>query len=198
MDKSKLSPGDLLLPQNMIRLYAHGVFPMSDAEGNVNWYYPQTRAVIPLDKFNMPRTLKQFMKTCNFTYKFDYNILGVVKRCASRKRTWISQSLIEAYTGLIKIGHVHSVEVYVDKKMLGGLYGVTYKGAFFGESMFSKVSQASKTALVKLVEHLQEKNFTLLDIQFMTPHLKMFGAKEISLEEFNRLLISAYSREVKF
>ncbi len=193
-----IDPKELLKPQNMLRLYSLGAFPMADDDGKINWYLPEIRTVIPLDDYNIPRSLRKFMEKSDFEYEFDKNILGVIKECANREQTWISEELIEAYKGLIKLNHVHSVEVYRGKRLVGGLYGVTYKGAFFGESMFSKVSQASKSALVKLLEHLNSKGFVLLDVQFQTEHLKMFGAKEISFGEYENLLVKAYKKEIEF
>lgn len=189
---------DLLKPENMILLYARGAFPMADDTGKIDWYMPEIRTIIPLENFNIPRSLRKFMEKSGFEYKYDKKTLEVIKSCADRERTWISNELIEAYKNLIALNHVHSVEVYSGEKLVGGLYGVTYKGAFFGESMFSKVSQASKTALVKLIERLNQKGFVLLDVQYQTPHLKMFGAKEISFEKFEQLLLRAYLKNVNF
>jgi leucyl/phenylalanyl-tRNA--protein transferase len=106
--------------------------------------------------------------------------------------------LIEAYLKLKELGHVHTVETWLNKKLVGGLYGISFKGAFFGESMFSRVTQASKFALVNLLNHLNEKGFVLLDVQYMTEHLKMFGAKEINFADYNNLLIEAYGKECIF
>ena len=189
---------ELLKPGNMISLYARGAFPMSDEKGVINWYMPEVRTIIPLDNYNVPRTLRKFMGHSNFEYRFDYNIIKVIKNCADRKETWISSELIKAYKGLIKNNYLHSVEVYRNNNLVGGLYGVTYRGAFFGESMFSKVSQASKSALVILLKHLSKKGFVLLDVQFQTEHLKMFGTKEISFDEFQTLLIKSHSKDVSF
>jgi leucyl/phenylalanyl-tRNA--protein transferase len=172
---------DLLLPNNMIRLYARGAFPMAEPTGEINWYLPEIRAIIPLDNYNVPRSLRKFMETADFQYRFDTAVMEVVRQCANRPSTWISERLIEAYEGLHQSGFLHSVEVWRENKLVGGLYGVTYKGAFFGESMFSAVSQASKCALVKLIEHL-----------------KMFGTVQINYEEFNNLLARAYKRNVVF
>ncbi len=171
---------------------------MADENGQINWYLPEIRTIIPLDNYNVPRSLRKFMEKADFKYEFDKNILGVIRVCASREHTWISEELIEAYKGLIDTGNIHSVEVYQKNKLVGGLYGVTYKGAFFGESMFSKVSQASKSALVILIKHLKKQGFVLLDVQFQTEHLKMFGATEISFKEFENLLEKAYERDVMF
>lgn len=172
----------------VLSLYAHGYFPMGDEEGSVDWYYPKIRTIIPLDKYNIPRSFRKSVPKLNFEIRIDTQIISVVRACAERSKTWISEDIIEAYIRLKKIGHVHSVETWSNNHLVGGLYGINYHGAFFGESMFSIVPQASKFALMKLLEHLNNKKFILLDVQFMTEHLKMFGAKEITLEEYNLLL----------
>ena len=192
------SKEELLKPENMLSLYARGAFPMADEFGVINWYMPGIRTIIPLDNFNIPRSLKKVYKQSNFEYRIDFNTIEVIKNCADRETTWISDELINAYKGLINLGNLHSVEVYKDNKLVGGLYGVSYNGAFFGESMFSKVTQASKCALVKLIERLNQRSFALLDVQYQTDHLKMFGAKEISFNEFSKLLVEAYSITTTF
>ena len=154
-----LSKKDFLIPENMITLYARGAFPMADETGEIDWYIPEIRTVIPLENYNIPRSLKKFYMESDFEYKFDTSTLEVIKNCADRSSTWISEELIEAYKGLLKLGYLHSVEVFQKNKIVGGLYGVTYKGAFFGESMFSNISQASKCALIKLIEKLNDQGF---------------------------------------
>jgi len=192
------SKKDLLKPQKMILMYSRGAFPMADESGEIDWYMPEVRTIIPLDNYNVPRSLKKFMGTSGFEYRFDTSTIDVVQNCSRRKQTWISNELVEAYKGIQKLGHLHSVEVFLKEKLVGGLYGVTYKGAFFGESMFSKVSQASKAALVKLIERLNECGFTLLDVQYQTEHLGMFGAKEISFDEYSSLLFESYKKDSVF
>jgi leucyl/phenylalanyl-tRNA--protein transferase len=183
----------------MLRLYAGGAFPMADElTGEINWYMPTIRTIIPLDSYNIPRSFKKEIPKLDFEVKFDSDFLSVVKGCAERDKTWISRELIDAYLRLEKIGHVHTVEVWQNDKLVGGLYGITYNGSFFGESMFSRVTQASKFALMNLIIHLNEKEFVLLDVQYLTEHLKMFGAKEITFDEYNRLLITANARECEF
>ncbi|MBM4170830.1 MAG: leucyl/phenylalanyl-tRNA--protein transferase [Ignavibacteria bacterium] len=199
MNKSGIiSEEDLLKPQNMIRLYSRGAFPMADDSGKINWYLPEVRTIIPLMEFNIPRSLKKFMKRTDYEYRFNFNQLEVIKQCAQRESTWISEKLIDAYKNLINFNYLHSVEVYQSNRLIGGLYGIAYKGAFFGESMFSLVSQASKCALVKLIERLTYNNYSVLDVQFQTEHLKMFGAREISFDEFYELLLVAYKSETSF
>jgi len=197
-NEKHISNVDLLKPENMILMYARGAFPMADENGDINWFMPEMRTIIPIHNYNLPRSLKNILKTNDFEFRFDSNTMEVVKRCADRESTWISKELIKAYKGLQKLGHLHSVEVYQKNVLVGGLYGVTYQGAFFGESMFSKISQASKCALVKLLERLREKEFSLLDVQYQTDHLKMFGAKEIQFEEFADLLVKAYQKDLSF
>ena len=199
MNSKIYSKEDWLKPENMIRLYSRGAFPMADEiTGEINWYLPEIRTIIPLDNYNVPRSLKKILEENIFEFRYDHDFYSVVKGCADRNETWISDRLIQAYLQLDKLGYVHTVETWQKGKLVGGLYGISYGGAFFGESMFSKVSQASKAALVKLIEHLNEKEFVMLDVQYMTPHLKMFGAKEISFDEFNGLLLECYKRNCRF
>ncbi len=200
MNKNQKFNQELFLePGNMLRLYARGAFPMADEKtSDINWYLPEIRTIIPLDSYNFPRSLKKTMDKFDYEVRYDFDFLSVVKACANREKTWISEELIKAYLRLYSLKHIHTVEIYIQNKLIGGLYGVTFRGAFFGESMFSKITQASKIALIKLIKHLNEKKFSLLDVQYMTPHLKMFGAKEISFEEYNRLLLLAYQNEVEF
>jgi leucyl/phenylalanyl-tRNA--protein transferase len=190
---------DFLKPDNMLRLYATGAFPMADEKtGLIEWYLPETRCIIPINNFNIPRSTKKEIERLNFEIRYDTEIISVIRGCADREHTWISDRLIEAYKRLIKRGHLHSVETWKDGILVGGLYGVTFRGAFFGESMFSKTSQASKASLISLLNHLQENDFALLDVQYMTEHLRMFGAIEISLDEYKEFLVEAYQRICTF
>jgi leucyl/phenylalanyl-tRNA--protein transferase len=199
MSEKPLNNKELLLPDNMLRMYAAGAFPMADDKnGKILWYLPEIRTIIPLLNYNIPRSLKKFMPTCGFEFRTDTDFLSVVKGCAGREKTWITDELIEAYLRLYKRKHIHTVEVWQNGELVGGLYGIAFRGAFFGESMFSKVPQASKAALAYLLEHLSERDFVLLDVQYMTPHLKMFGAVEISFEEYQNMLNSAYIRNCEF
>ena len=198
-DKKEDLIDEFLKPGNMLRLYATGAFPMAvEKTGAIEWYLPDTRCIIPLDKFNIPRSAKNKIDKLNFEIRFDRETVSVIRGCADRDHTWISEKLIEAYKRLIKRGYLHSVECWKDESLVGGLYGVTFRGAFFGESMFSKVPQASKAALIFLLNHLHKNNFALLDVQYMTEHLKMFGAIEISLEEYKENLLEAYQRICTF
>lgn len=197
--KEHLDPKELLKPDNMLRLYASGAFPMADSgTGIINWYLPEIRTIIPLNSYNIPRSTRKVIVDKNFEIRFDTDFERVLEGCADRESTWISDELKSAYRRLKKRGHIHTVEAWKNGMLVGGLYGVTFRGAFFGESMFSKVSQASKAALVALLKHLKEKDFVLLDVQYMTEHLKMFGAVEISFEEYNKLLQKAYAKVCEF
>jgi leucyl/phenylalanyl-tRNA---protein transferase len=199
MSKEKrLAKKDLLKPENMALMYARGAFPMADESGKLDWYMPDVRTIIPLNNFNIPRSLKKIYLNSDFSYKIDSATLEVIHNCANRESTWISEELVNAYKGLKQLGHLHSVEVFLNEELVGGLYGVTYLGAFFGESMFSKVSQASKCALLKLIEHLRNKEFVLLDVQYQTEHLKMFGATEIDFDTFQSILSLSYSVDTSF
>lgn len=197
-DINSLSKKDLLKPENMIFLYSQGAFPMADEKGEINWFMPEIRTVIPLTQYNIPRSLKKFLLNSNFQFSYDTETIKVIEECRNRESTWITGELIEAYKGLQWMGHLHSVEVIESGKLVGGLYGVTYKGAFFGESMFSRVSQASKCALIKLIERLNNRGFVVLDVQYQTEHLKMFGAVEITFQNYKHLLEDAYKKETSF
>ncbi len=197
--KEKYNLKEFLKPDNMLRLYASGAFPMADSEtGAINWFMPEVRTIIPLDKYNIPRSTRKAIEKENFEIRFDTSFTEVVRGCADRESTWISDALILAYKRLKKRGHVHTVETWLNDELVGGLYGITFRGAFFGESMFSKVSNSSKAALTALIERLVKKDFVLLDVQYMTEHLKMFGAVEISFDEYTKLLYEAYTRGCEF
>lgn len=197
--KNPFDTKELLKPDNMLRLYASGAFPMADsATGNINWFMPEVRTIIPLENYNVPRSARKAIEKIDFEIRFDTDLISVIEGCADREKTWISGELIDAYRKLKKRGHVHTVETWLNNKLVGGLFGITFRGAFFGESMFSKISESSKAALIALIKHLKDKDFILLDAQYMTDHLKMFGAKEISLEEYTKLLYTAYTRACEF
>jgi len=199
MNKQNYSGSSFLNdPEEMLSFYARGAFPMADSNGVVDWYFPKIRTIIPLGNYNFPRSLRKIIPSMNFEIKFDTDFKSVVYACADREETWISEEIIQAYFRLQKLGHIHTVETWKENKLVGGLYGVTFRGAFFGESMFSLVPQASKFALIKLLEHLNEKNFSLLDVQFLTEHLRMFGAKEINLDEYRKLLQESYFKDCTF
>lgn len=193
-------PDSFLEPENMLKLYAMGAFPMADSKDstNIQWYMPETRTIVQFPDFNIPRSLKKHLTNSRYEIRFDYDVESIIAACSERSETWISPKLISAYRGLINLGSIHSVEIYQDDELIGGLYGVSFRGAFFGESMFSKKSQASKIALVYLMERLRDRGYVLLDVQYETDHLNMFGIIQIPLSEYKQLLIQAYKKEVSF
>ena len=172
---------------------------MADSQtGLVRWYSPDPRAIIPLDTFNISRSLRQVLKKKIFEIRIDVSFEEVMRHCALREETWISEEIVQSYCALHKLGHAHSVEAWSEGSLAGGLYGVALGAAFFGESMYSVQRDASKAALVSLVDRLRSKAFELLDIQFMTPHLAHFGAVNIPRKEYLALLKQALARETKF
>ncbi|MDP2208609.1 MAG: leucyl/phenylalanyl-tRNA--protein transferase [Bacteroidota bacterium] len=178
--KQNTIPSELLLTA-----YSAGYFPMADSrDGEIHWYSPDPRAIIPLDAFKISRSLMQTIKKNIFEIRIDHSFEDVIRNCAKRDETWISDEIVQSYIELYRLGYAHSIESWHNKKLVGGLYGIALGGAFFGESMFSLMKDASKVALVALVEILKERGFKLLDTQYTTPHLKNFGVVEISRDEY--------------
>lgn len=171
---------------------------MAHQDGKIYWYDPDPRAILPFDRFHIPRSLERTLKKEPFEIRTDYAFPDVIQACAEREQTWINSTIIEAYVQLFRLGYAHSVECWQDGRLVGGLYGVGIRGLFAGESMFSRVSDASKVALVHLVTHLQARGYQLLDIQFMTDHLSRFGAVEIPTDQYKRLLYQALQRQALF
>jgi leucyl/phenylalanyl-tRNA--protein transferase len=172
---------------------------MADAaSGDITWYSPDPRAILPLDKFRVPRSLRQRIRKNPFDIRVDTAFETVMRLCASREETWISAEIIGVYTQLHRAGYAHSVEAWDGGRLVGGLYGVALGGAFFGESMFSTMADASKVALVSLVERLRTRGFVLLDTQFTTEHLGHFGVVEITRSEYLTELEGALGREATF
>ncbi|NBX02852.1 MAG: leucyl/phenylalanyl-tRNA--protein transferase [Alphaproteobacteria bacterium] len=190
-----------LTPELLLASYANGYFPMAASrdDPDIKWYYPEERGIIPLDGFHVPRSLAKFMRKMSFTITTDTAFADVIRACAEgegeRATTWINNPIIEAYCELADRGFAHSVEVWEDKKLVGGLYGVSIAGAFFGESMFSRATNASKVALVHLVELIKDAGYTLLDTQFVNDHLTQFGVQEIAREEYLVMLKKALQQE---
>lgn len=188
-----------LEPQFLLGAYAVGTFPMSDPLGRIGFYDPDPRGIFDLDEFHVPGTLRQAYRRGKFRIEIDRDFDAVIRSCASREEgTWISEEIVEAFVRLHELGHAHSVECYEGEALAGGLYGVALKGAFFGESMFHRATDASKIALVHLVEQLKSRNYKLLDVQFLTPHLATFGAKEIPRNEYKARLVAALKADCHF
>jgi len=187
-------------PRLLLQGYAMGIFPMADSRDGrrIRWYAPDPRAVFPLDTFHVPRSLRRTLRKSEFEVTVDVDFPGVIQACAGREETWISAEIERAYTELHRLGLAHSVETWRQGRLVGGLYGVALGGAFFGESMFSRETDASKVALVALVEHLRARGFALLDTQFLTEHLARFGAVEIPRAEYERRLAEALRLPCRF
>ena len=191
----------MLTPALILKGYRRGIFPMAiNKEGHIGWFAPDPRALIPLDdRFHVPHGLKRTLRKPGFEITIDTDFERVIRACATAHGdTWISKEIIVNYCELHRLGYAHSVEVRSQSQLAGGLYGVAIGGAFFGESMFHYATDASKFALVALVERLRTRNFTLLDTQWMTPHLEQFGAFQIPKEEYLTFLDQALSVERTF
>ena len=193
--------GTDLTPELVLAAYARGLFPMAEKrdDPHLYWVSPEKRGVIPLDAFHVPHRLARTVRSGKFTVTSDRAFAEVMKGCAApkpgREDTWINSEILRLYTALAASGHAHSVECWRDGQLVGGLYGIKLGAAFFGESMFSHERDASKVALVKLVETLRRGGFALLDTQFITAHLAGFGAVEVPRDRYLTLLESALGRE---
>ena len=191
-------------PQLLLKAYACGIFPMSESASDPGlfWVEPENRGVIPLDEFHVPRRLARTVRQNVFEVRVDTAFEQVIQLCAAqtsdRAETWINGRIVDLYCELFRMGHCHSVECWQDNVLVGGLYGVRLRGAFFGESMFSRARDASKVALVHLVERLNAGGFGLLDAQFNTTHLAQFGAVEIHRAKYEDLLESALQIEANW
>ena len=192
------SQGEELSTALVLDAYRAGFFPMAtERDGPITWHSPDPRAIIPLRSFHIPRSLRQVIRKGTFSLRVDSCFEEVIRACADRGETWISEEIIRTYVRLRDEGFGHSVEVWKDGVLAGGLYGVAMGGAFFGESMFSRVSNASKVALVALVDLLTKGGFVLLDTQYLTPHLEQFGACEIGRAEYLTLLEDALLKDAR-
>jgi len=181
-----------LTPDLLVMAYRAGFFPMAESrEGPLAWFSPDPRAIIPLESFRISRSLRRVLQKGTFTVRMDCAFEQVIRACAEREETWISEEIVEAYSALHTRGLAHSVECWQGDQLAGGLYGVAIGGAFFGESMFSRTRDASKVALVHLVTRLRARGYLLLDTQFLTPHLARFGALEIPRARYIALLRKA-------
>ncbi len=190
-----------LTPELLLNAYANGAFPMAvNQRGDIRWFAPDPRGIIPIDeRFHVPHGLHRALKKQRFTVTIDLDFAGVIAACSTAHgETWISKEILRAYTELHQLGFAHSVETRLDGNLVGGLYGVHLRGAFFGESMFHRETDASKIALVHLVERLRAGGFTLLDTQWTTPHLLQFGAHEIPRADYETLLVRALEHDCSF
>ncbi len=188
----------------LLKAYAAGVFPMAESRdtGDIFWVDPQRRGILPIDDMHVPRRLRRTIRRNVFDIRVDTAFEQVVRACAApneaRPETWISEPIVSAYTDLQSLGFAHSVECWQAGDLVGGLYGVSIGGAFFGESMFTRVRDASKVALVHLCARLLRGGFTLLDTQFITDHLEQFGPIEIPRADYHRRLETAIGIPARF
>jgi leucyl/phenylalanyl-tRNA--protein transferase len=190
----------VLDPALLVRAYRKGLFPMALEDGEIGWFSPDPRGILPVDTFHVPGRLARLVRQAPYAITIDRAFEDVMRACAERPRegTWISEEIVESYAALHRLGLAHSVEVWSGEELVGGLYGVHLGGAFFGESMFHRATDASKLALVALVDRLARRGFTLLDTQWITPHLVQFGAIEIPRAEYVRRLEDALKRDCSF
>ena len=187
---------NIIPPETLLDLYAEGLFPMADPEG-LHLYSPDPRGIIPLEAFHIPHGTRGTLRDQAWEIRLDSTFEQVLLCCAEREETWIDETIFNSYSELHRLGHAHSVEVWREGKLAGGLYGVQIGAAFFGESMFHRVTGASKVALCHLVEMLRRGGFQLLDIQWVTPHLATFGAIEIPREDYQQMLSEAIGQTAK-
>jgi leucyl/phenylalanyl-tRNA---protein transferase len=192
-------PSDLL-----VSAYAGGWFPMAAEPGEIRWYSPDPRGIIPLERFHVPARLARVLRNGRFQIEIDRDFEAVIRACAEADRddedagTWIDDEIMESYCALHRAGLAHSVEAWQGGRLAGGVYGVAIGGAFFGESMFHHVTDASKVALAALVDRLRTRGYRLLDVQWVTPHLERFGAIEIPRRRYLKLLEEALTLDVEF
>ncbi len=189
-------PADLLL-----RAYASGWFPMGlppDHGGGIEWFSPNPRGILPLDTFHIPSRLERTLRQGRFEVRLDSAFTRVMRACAVRDETWITDEIVESYVHLHALGFAHSVEAWEGGELVGGLYGIALRGAFFGESMFHTATDASKVALCALVDRLRARGYRLLDIQWVTPHLATFGATKVSRRQYLKLLEAALQVDATF
>ena len=193
-----------ITPEVLLKAYACGIFPMAESaeDPGLHWIEPELRGIIPLDGFHVPQRLARTVRSDEFDIRIDHDFDAVLAGCSEpqpgRARTWINRRISLLYRKLFDIGHCHTVEAYRDTELVGGLYGVSLGRAFFGESMFHRARDASKVALVHLVARLNAGGFSLLDTQFVTEHLKTFGALEVPQRQYHRLLEAALVGEGDF
>jgi leucyl/phenylalanyl-tRNA--protein transferase len=185
-------------PEFLLQAYQMGIFPMAMGEGEIGWFSPDPRGIIPLELFHVPRSLKRVIRAGLFEVRMNHAFGEVLDGCADREETWIDETVRESYMQLHARGDAHSVECWSEGQLAGGLYGVAIGGAFFGESMFSRQRNASKVALAYLSNYLLRRGFSLLDTQWTTPHLRRFGAIDIPKAQYMAALRKAIESGVSF
>jgi leucyl/phenylalanyl-tRNA--protein transferase len=190
-------PNLKLTPDLLLRTYAVGAFPMAEGRDDpeIFWVDPRHRGILPLNRFHISHSLARRMRKGGYEARLNGDFAAVVQACANRAETWINDEIFILYNELHKMGHAHSFEIHQDGQLTGGVYGVTLGAAFFGESMFSTRTDASKLALAHLVDHLRLCGFQLFDTQFITPHLASLGAQEVSRATYHRMLQNALQQQ---
>ncbi|HWB05772.1 MAG TPA: leucyl/phenylalanyl-tRNA--protein transferase [Verrucomicrobiales bacterium] len=188
----------VLPPDLLLQAYAQGMFPMAMESGELGWFSPDPRGIIPIRDFHVPHGMKKLLRDAPFQIRINSAFATVMRGCANRDTTWISDTILRSYVRLHELGFAHSVEAWQGRRLVGGLYGVAIGGAFFGESMFSREPGASKIALHALVRRLDDRGFTLLDTQWVTGHLRTFGAHEIPRSEYMQRLRAALKQDCRF
>lgn len=196
-------PDDAITALDLMYGYRNGIFPMADSdEGQLYWYAPDPRAIIPIDTYQPARSLRPLLNQRVFEVRINVAFERVMRECAAPRdgddKTWISDELIAAYTELHRLGHAHSVETYYEQQLVGGLYGVALGAAFFGESMFFRQPNASKVAFHRLMEILRQQGYELLDTQFINDNVRRFGAVEVPRAVYRQLLRKALAKEARF
>lgn len=189
-----------LTPDHLLMAYAQGIFPMAESRDDsaVHWVDPRLRGVIPLDGFHISRSLARRIRRWPHSVTVNRDFMGVVHACADRPETWINATILDLYAQLHLNNHAHSLEIWEENTLVGGVYGVVLGSAFFGESMFSRRTDASKIALAYLVHRLRAGGFTLFDTQFLTPHLASLGAVEITRAAYHHRLATALAQRASF
>jgi leucyl/phenylalanyl-tRNA--protein transferase len=189
----------ILTPELILLAYRQGFFPMAESsDGEIYWHFPERRAIFPIYDIKVPRTIRKIQKQFIYSYDIDRNFEAVISNCANREETWINDEIIMLYTELFYMGFAHSVEVYKNNQLVGGLYGVAIGGAFFGESMFNLEPNTAKLAFYELIKILQNNKFSLLDSQYLNPFTHSLGAIEISKEDYLQMLKNALLLDCSF
>tara|TARA_R110000868_G_scaffold408293_7_gene691060 strand:- start:8244 stop:8828 length:585 start_codon:yes stop_codon:yes gene_type:complete len=190
----------IIPPEALLSAYAQGIFPMAETRDSedVDWYSASKRGIIPIDEFHVSKNVQRIIRQNKFEVKVDTQFREVVQACANRETTWINDLILNSYDVLNQADHAHSVEIYLENKLVGGLYGVSLKAVFFGESMFRTKPEADKVALFYCHHILKKNGFKLWDTQFYTDHLAQFGCREIIAKEYQKRLVEAMKEEKEF
>ncbi len=185
-------------PLQLLSAYCDGAFPMGNEDGTLSWFRPKHRGILPVQDFHVPRRFARYLRDHPFELSWNTAFGDVMRACADRQETWINDMILDSYQALHELGYAHSAEVWRAGRLVGGVYGVAIGGAFFGESMFSRETQASKVALTHLQWRLRDRGFVLHDTQWTTPHLAMFGGHEIPNSQYMKLLHEAIQLPIVF